>query len=306
MSHARFYGEARASWADAVVRYTTEIMPGAVKPATARRYLLSFRQVNDVMRPMHVDEITTRTISAVISARKRQAVTNATIRRDLTAISAVLKACVAWGWRDDNPAKSYDKGIIRERREPIHLPADSDVAEMLTRCAPMVRRVVELLAETGMRQQEAVTLKWAQVNLSRREIQLTHTKTNRPRVVPLNDLAAGTLAGTPRHIKSPLVFWHGDGKPYRNFATNFAKLNRGGKDKRDLGFRCHDLRHRFAVRWLQEGRDIYDLSRVLGHTSVKTTEIYLSFVQRRPERNPEQVQRFVPGCNAENPLQDND
>ncbi|WP_256138145.1 tyrosine-type recombinase/integrase [Komagataeibacter swingsii] len=41
-------------------------------------------------------------------------------------------------------------------------------------------------------------------------------------------------------------------------------------------FHIHDLRHAFAIRWLKAGGDIYHLSRHLGHTSVKTTEIYLS------------------------------
>ena len=40
-------------------------------------------------------------------------------------------------------------------------------------------------------------------------------------------------------------------------------------------FRAHDLRHGFAIRALQRGMGIYGLSRHLGHTSVKTTEIHL-------------------------------
>lgn len=43
----------------------------------------------------------------------------------------------------------------------------------------------------------------------------------------------------------------------------------------------HSLRHTFAVHFLEEGRgDIYALSQILGHTSVKTTEIYLSATPR--------------------------
>lgn len=38
-------------------------------------------------------------------------------------------------------------------------------------------------------------------------------------------------------------------------------------------FRFHDLRHLFAVRYLQNGGSIYALQGVMGHTSVKTTEI---------------------------------
>jgi integrase/recombinase XerD len=40
-------------------------------------------------------------------------------------------------------------------------------------------------------------------------------------------------------------------------------------------FRVPDFRHGFAIRSLRAGMDICSLSRHLGHTSVKTTEIYL-------------------------------
>jgi integrase len=45
-----------------------------------------------------------------------------------------------------------------------------------------------------------------------------------------------------------------------------------------VGFRYHDLRHWFAVEALRGGMGIYKLSKHLGHSSVKTTEIYLSFL----------------------------
>lgn len=46
----------------------------------------------------------------------------------------------------------------------------------------------------------------------------------------------------------------------------------------DLGphIKPHALRHTFAIRFLEERKgDIYRLSQILGHSSVKTTEIYL-------------------------------
>ena len=49
-------------------------------------------------------------------------------------------------------------------------------------------------------------------------------------------------------------------------------------------FRFHDLRHRHAVDWLKSGRSIYDLQQRLGHTSVKTTEIYLAFLTPEEKR----------------------
>lgn len=39
-----------------------------------------------------------------------------------------------------------------------------------------------------------------------------------------------------------------------------------------------DLRHRFAVDYPRAGGSIYDLQQILGHTSIKTTEVYLAYL----------------------------
>jgi integrase/recombinase XerD len=50
-------------------------------------------------------------------------------------------------------------------------------------------------------------------------------------------------------------------------------------------FRFHDLRHRFAVDYLKNKvGSIHELQQHLGHTSVKTTEIYLDYLTG-PEKN---------------------
>lgn len=55
----------------------------------------------------------------------------------------------------------------------------------------------------------------------------------------------------------------------------------------EVTFSLHHLRHRFAVRYLKNGGSIYDLQGILGHGSVKTTEIYLDFL------DPETRQRAM-------------
>lgn len=44
---------------------------------------------------------------------------------------------------------------------------------------------------------------------------------------------------------------------------------------RSVRVSAHTFRHTFAVSYLRAGGDIYQLSLLLGHSSVKTTEIYL-------------------------------
>lgn len=54
----------------------------------------------------------------------------------------------------------------------------------------------------------------------------------------------------------------------------------------DGSVRCsaHTFRHTFAVNFLTRGGDLYALSRLLGHSSVKTTEVYLRATTARQAR----------------------
>jgi len=89
------------------------------------------------------------------------------------------------------------------------------------------------------------------------------------------------LRALPAYVGSPFLFWHSAGESYKNFSSQFAAIiARTAKWAKEHGadfrpFRFHDLRHWHAVHWLKAGRSIYELQHRLGHTSVKTTEVYL-------------------------------
>ena len=268
----------------AAVRWALEVLPNAVKPSVASRYLTSIRQLEDVFGTLRMDEITGARIADFVG-RRSQVATNATIRRDLTALSRLLAACVSWGWRQDNPALAYDRSIIRERRDPIGPPRPQDVDTLLAVMPSGMADIMRLLDQTGMRMAEAVTLEADQVDWQARTITLTRTKTSRPRtlsfVTPAGD--AGLVLDAKVGSKGALFrSGLGDGYNVPNFSSGVSQIMRR-LEAREAGqnyrrFRIHDLRHGFAIRALQRGMSIYELSRHLGHTSVKTTEIYLGFL----------------------------
>lgn len=267
----------------AAVKWALEVLPKAVKPSVGARYLVSIRQLEDTLGKLRIDQITSQVIGEFISRRTLTA-SNATIRRDLTALSRLLSACVSWGWRQDNPARFYDRSIIREQREPIQPPRPQDVKTLLAACPEGMADILLLLDRTGMREAEAVTLASDQVDWIAGTLTLIRTKTNRPRTLPFSTPGgdATPLLDGKRKARGAL-FRSGRGDPYSvtSFSSGVGRIMRevvareakAGRDFRR--FRVHDLRHGFAIRALQAGMGIYAVSRHLGHTSVKTTEIYL-------------------------------
>ena len=268
----------------ATVRWTDEVLANSVKPSVAKRYLVSIGQITDVIGNPPVDCITAATITEYAS-RRGKAACNATIRRDITALSRLLASCVAWGWRQDNPARVYDRSLLRERRDPIQPPSPADVEKVLAAAPPAMAGILRLLNETGMRANEATTLTAEDVRWDARQIALTRTKTNRPRTMawgtPGGD-AGPVLTGVKR-ASGPL-FPSATGATYRNLLTHAAKVIRSVEAReRKAGrpfrrFRVHDLRHGFAIRALRNGMELYRLSKHLGHSSVRTTEGYLAYL----------------------------
>lgn len=267
--HIRFHGEARHTWKEAVVEWA-KAAAANIKPNTLKRYLVSLGQVRGILDGLYVDEITTKTISRIA---RRPSVSNATRRRDLTAVSVVLRWCAAHGWREDNPARIWDRSVVRERREPIVLPADGDIDLLVATAPGNFARMIRAAQYSGMRQEEIASLRRDQIRGS--SVQLVNTKNGRPRAVPLDERAVGTLAGTIPFVGSSYVFWHNQGERYRNVSSRFRVLvKRSGVRP----FRFYDLRHWYAVDYLRRGGSIYTLSQILGHSSVKVTEIYLQFL----------------------------
>jgi integrase/recombinase XerD len=283
LERAGHFGLARHSWQEAVTRYVNEIMPNAVKPGTATRYLSSFRMVDPILGDLYLDQIDRRIIAKVAG---RKGPTNATRRRDLTAISQVLRAAVSWEWLGHNAALAFDRSLIREHRDPVRLPTDQEIAALVGACPnAMLRSLVQILLWTGIRLEEAASLERRQVDFARKAITLERTKTGKARTVAMSAQVVGTLQALPVRLGCRFVFWHGEGERFRNLSSRLGAIGaRAG-----VNFRRHDLRHRYAVDYLRAGGSIYDLQQILGHASIKTTEIYLAFLTPDEQRTAKRL-----------------
>lgn len=262
-------GRPRHAYTEVVERFIAEYLP-TLKPSTQSRYLMSMRQLHPSFGGLMIDEINKTRLSNYVTARKRGGVTNATIRRDLATLSCMFTCAITWDFCDANPVKSFGKRHLREAPPRSSYPSDEEIDRLVAHASVPAGRLIRFLGETGMRMEEVCSLEWSQVDLKRREVRLTKTKTSSPRIVPLSDQALGTIVGTPRHITSSYVFWHHDGQRFTQFSNAFRAI----AVRANVKFRCHDLRHRFASVFLQTTGDLAVLQMILGHRSITMTLRY--------------------------------
>lgn len=263
-------GRPRCSYQSAFERFASEYLP-TLKPSTQARYRESFKHLTPRFGSLFLDEVNKGRLGEFVTARKEEGVTGATIRRDLATLSCMFSCAVAWDLVELNPVRLFSKKHIREAPPRTSYPCEEEVERLVAHAPPMIGRLINLLAQTGMRQEEACSLEWKQVSIERREIRLWKTKTSSPRTIPLSDDALGTLLGTPQHPGRRYVFWHGgEGQRYTHFASRFAVIAK----RAEVPWRCHDLRHRFASVFLQETGDLAALQAILGHRHIAMTLKY--------------------------------
>lgn len=144
---------------------------------------------------------------------------------------------------------------------------------------PMLRWIVRIAIETGMRSSEISTLRHSQVDLSRRIVRLLETKNTLPRTVPLSIAATSLFQQALNHsirpIDTDLIFFGEPGKDGKRRPYTFNKV--WLDIKRAAGcadFRFHDLRHEAVSRFVEGGLSDQEVSAISGHKSMQMLKRY--------------------------------
>ena len=145
---------------------------------------------------------------------------------------------------------------------------------------------IRLLALTGCRKSEILTLRWENVALEEGELRLPDSKTG-ARVVSLPPQAVTLLAALPRMPRNPWVFpGRKPGTPIRDIHIVWTSIRaRAGLDD----VRLHDLRHSFASRALALGENLPMIGRLLGHSRIETTARYAHLARDTAHEAAERV-----------------
>ena len=153
------------------------------------------------------------------------------------------------------------------------------------------KAILEMLFSTGLRVSELVKLNRDQINLAKKEFGI-RGKGNRLRVVFLSNNAAHWINRYLQYRKDrfkPLFIRYGgsmdmtkDGEKMRLTARSVQKIAAKYAKKCGLPMKVspHTLRHSFATDLMISGADIRSVQEMLGHESIRTTQVYTHVTNR--------------------------
>ena len=214
----------------------------------------------------------------------------------------------------DDPGVTVKRRKAATRQRRLALPeldargrvlVAGEFDRLLAVAEPRLRDLCTATFQTGARLAELTRLRWRDVDLPRNVVTFRDSKDPdrvKSRTIPLSEVLRGVLLRRQigpdgeKHDRDASVFGNAVGEPVGSIATAWQNavlkshglavtrhptkhgLTRAAREAYaaiDLVF--HDLRHEAASQWLESGRfDVVEISFLLGHTSLETTQIYLN------------------------------
>lgn len=207
------------------------------------------------------------------------------IRRKLSSLRGFFRYLQFSGLRGDNPAE-----LLHSPKQPILLPHPlsletvTSLIEVWSGDSPLSvrnRALMELSYGAGLRESELTGITVGRILLEEALVR-PMGKGSKERIVPIGEPAVRWLSAyidTARVVlahgrSTSVLFLTYRGNPLSRMTVwNIVKksaLLAGIKQK----VHPHSLRHSFATHLLQGGADLRVVQELLGHSDIKTTEIY--------------------------------
>lgn len=202
--------------------------------------------------------------------------------RLLAVLSKFFSWCEINDYRPDfsNPAYHVQKFKEAKRKrfmseeEIARLGDTLAEVEAENTVSPFVIAAIRLLALTGARLNEIISLRWEYVDLEGQFLELPDSKSGAKRVY-LNPPAMQVLADIPRLEGNPFVIC---GKKKGSHLVNLQKPWRKIRKIAELDdVRIHDLRHSYASIAVASGMSLPLIGALLGHSQPQTTAGYAHF-----------------------------
>lgn len=225
-----------------------------------------------------LDQITRQQVQLMhTKLRTEKKLAPATADHGLKLMRQAINLAISWELCNVNPAAKVPLyGVDNKVENYIN---DEQLQRLLTilrdpSSPRSVCRIALFLLSTGARLNEALTARWADVDVVNRvwRIAASISKSGKVRAIPLNDSALEIINQLDTKGEFEQLFINRQtGKPYTTIMKVWSRL----RTKAGLPFlRIHDLRHMYASFLVNSGRTLYEVQACLGHGNPSVTQRY--------------------------------
>lgn len=259
---------------------------GTFSKGTANIYRASLNKLGIIIgdipiisiTPQHFDKYKLVRLGSPLERDEKKTVSPVTVNIELRTLRAAFNTAFRWGLLKSNPF-SRQKLVPVPESSPIFFSKD-DFQKLLKKITEgWLKEIIIFATLTGLRRGEILNLHWSDVDLTRKTITIQSsptfkTKNGKKRTVPLNDTALYILQSKAKINHSELVFMLNDKPIFADWLSHKFKRYVYECKFRDDRLHFHSLRHTFASWLVQDGVSIYAVKELLGHSDVKTTQVY--------------------------------
>ena len=284
---------------DGFEKYWRRRKPGS---STALHYASDIRIFFKWADGQPAEAITVHNVDEFIGWQQDLGRAQATIRRRLIALRMFYDYLVYIGAEGiANPVVTQRHYIDQGHRLPRDI-RQIEIEKLFTAIGDHLRdrTIFTLMLHTGMRVGEVVNLRLTDVYLS--ENRPPHLrvigKGQRERVAYLSATATlllkEYLSERPAKIEEK-GFLNRRGKPITitGIQLQLAKYCR----QADIWVTCHQLRHTFACRMVAAEVPVTSVQKMLGHTSIRTTQLYVNVADKQVEQDYHAgIQKVIDNC----------
>lgn len=171
----------------------------------------------------------------------------------------------------------WDPPLYKVVRKIPFIPKESEIDQLIAGSSKRMAVFLQLLKETGARCGEIWQLKWLDIDLESKVINITPEKNSNPRVTHLSNKAIEMLQTLPKNYGDRVFsFQH---MRIDNYAVNFQRQRRKLANKignqRIMQIHFHTLRYWKGTMLYHSHKDMYYVMQRLGHKSIKNTLLYV-------------------------------
>lgn len=195
-----------------------------------------------------------------------------------------LNEAVREGLIDKNPWNKLEtiEKIKKPESKREYLTIDEIQSMIATDCPnELVKRAYLFSCFTGLRISDVRNLKWGDIYQENGQafVSVVMKKTTKPLYIPLSGQALKWMPEKGDSTFDDYVF--GNLVNYGNVNENLKKWAEAAGIRKHISY--HTSRHSFATMMLTLGADLYTVSKLLGHSSVKHTQIYARIIDRKKD-----------------------